>query len=91
MTQAEVDEYQARFEEVRRVSAMWIEAMQSAVAESGKIKEYAAKLNDAKANAAWQQARDEVGAMLDDLSVAELSMIRVVIAKTKQERQREAS
>lgn len=49
MTQAEVDEYQRRFEEVRRVSAMWIEAMQSAVAESGKIKEHAAKLKTALA------------------------------------------
>lgn len=60
MTQAEVDEYQARFEEVRRVSALWSEAMQSAVAESGKVKEYAAEIKTPPANAACRPASDEV-------------------------------
>lgn len=71
MTQAEVDEYQARVEEVRRVSALWIEAMQAAVAESSKVKEYAAEIKAPPANEVWQRARDEVVAMLNDLSVAE--------------------
>ena len=44
MNQYEVDEYQKRFVEVRRISALWIESMQAAVAESVKIKEYAAKI-----------------------------------------------
>ncbi len=90
MTQAEVDEYQARFEEVLRVSALWIEAMQSAVAESGKVKEYAAEIKTPPANDVWQRARDEVVGMLDDLSVAELSIVRIYIAKAKQELQRAA-
>lgn len=88
--QREVDEYQERFEEVRRVSALWIEAMQSAVAESGKVKEYAAEIKTPPAVDVWQRARDEVVGMLDDLSVAELSMVRIYIAKAKQERQRAA-
>lgn len=88
--QREVDEYQKRFEEVRRASALWIEAMQSAVAESGKVKEYAAEIKTPPAVDVWQRARDEVVGMLEDLSVAELSMVRIYIAKAKQERQRAA-
>lgn len=52
MNQYEADEYQKRFEEVRRISALWIESMQAAVAESVKIKEYAAQI---KKNPAWRR------------------------------------
>lgn len=84
MNQHEADEYQKRFEEVRRISALWIESMQAAVAESVKIKEYAAQIK--KDPASWHPYRDDVDTMLDDMSALELAMVKIAIAKIKKER-----
>lgn len=70
MTQAEADEHQQRFAEVRRVSALWIESMHADL---------------------WQSSRDEVAAMLSDLSMPELAMVRIAIGKIKKDRTGEAS
>lgn len=47
MNQYEADEYQNGFEEVKRISALWIESMQAAVAESIEAKKYAENIKSA--------------------------------------------
>lgn len=89
MNQREADEYQKRFEEVRRVSALWIESMQAAVSEAVKVKEFAATI--VPCNDLWQKSHDDLVAMLDDLSMPEMSMAKIAIAKIKQERKGRAA
>lgn len=79
-------------EEVKRVSAAWIEALGAAVAESSKVQQFAAEIRAdcGRMADAWIKSRDEVVDMIDDLSVAELAMVRISIEKMKQDRKRAA-
>lgn len=50
-----------------------------------------AAVANAIAPSAWQKARDEVAAMLEDMTVAELSLARIALAKIRNERTQRAA
>lgn len=91
----ERDSIQRQADEVKRVSGLWMQALGSAVEASSKMKEFAAEIKNAPsekqttletANKTWSAERDSVVAMLDDMTVQELSIVRVEIAKIKKAR-----
>lgn len=88
--------------EQRRVAGLWVSAMLAAVAEDQRISGIAAaekiKLDAVKssstfapAHAVWQKSRDDVAAMLEDMTIAELSLARIALAKIRNERTQRAA
>lgn len=96
----ERDSIQRQADEVKRVSRLWMQAVSAAVDASSKMKEFAAEVRNAPAekshtletaNKTWSAARDSVVAMLEDMTIQELTIIRVEIAKIKKARTTEVS
>ena len=88
--------------EQKRVAGLWVSAMLAAVAEDQRISGIAAaekiKLDAVKssstfapAHAVWQKSRDDVAAMLEDMTIAELSLARIALAKIRNERTQRAA
>lgn len=88
--------------EQRRVAGLWVSAMLAAVAEDQRISGIASaekiKLDAVKssstfapAHAVWQKSRDDVAAMLEDMTIAELSLARIALAKIRNERTQRAA
>lgn len=88
--------------EQRRVAGLWVSAMLAAVAEDQRISGIAAaekiKLDAVKssstfapAHAVWQKSRDDVAAMLEDMTITELSLARIALAKIRNERTQRAA
>lgn len=88
--------------EQKRVAGLWVSAMIEAVAEDQRISGIAAaekiKLDAVKssstfapANAVWQKSRDEVAAMLEDMTITELSLASIALAKIRNERTQRAA
>lgn len=88
--------------EQRRIAGLWVEAMIEAVAEDQRISGIAAaekiKLDAVKssstfapAHAVWQKSRDDVAAMLEDMTITELSLARIALAKIRNERTQRAA
>lgn len=88
--------------EQRRVAGLWVSAMLAAVAEDQRISGIAAaekiKLDAVKssstfapAHAVWQKSRDDVAAMLEDMTIAELSLARIALANIRKERTQRAA
>ena len=96
----ERDSIQRQADEVKRVSRLWMQAVSAAVDASSKMKEFAAEVRNATAekshtletaNKTWSAERDSVVAMLEDMTIHELTIIRVEIAKIKKARTTEVS
>lgn len=96
----ERDSIQRQADEVKRVSGLWMQALGSAVEASSKMKEFAAEIKNAPsekpatlepANKTWSAERDSVVAMLEDMTISELAIVRIEIAKIKKARTAEAS
>lgn len=93
--------------EQRRIAALWDSAMMAAVADeqrkSGEAAADAIKYDAAlesisrplqstmTENPAWTKARDAVAAMLEDMTVSELSLARIAIAKILNDRKQRAA
>ncbi len=88
--------------EQKRVAGLWVSAMIEAVAEDQRISGIAAaekiKLDAVKssstfapAHAVWQKSRDDVAAMLEDMTITELSLARIALAKIRKERTQRAA
>lgn len=88
--------------EQKRVAGLWVSAMIEAVAEDQRISGIAAaekiKLDAVKssstfapAHAVWQKSRDDVAAMLEDMTITELSLARIALAKIRNERTQRAA
>ncbi len=87
--------------EQKRVAGLWVSAMIEAVAEDQRISGIAAaekiKLDAVKSSstfapdhAVWQKSRDDVAAMLEDMTITELSLARIALAKIRNERTQRA-
>jgi len=88
--------------EQKRVAGLWVSAMIEAVAEDQRISGIAAdekiKLDAVKSSstfapdhAVWQKSRDDVAAMLEDMTITELSLARIALAKIRNERTQRAA
>lgn len=88
--------------EQKRVAGLWVSAMIEAVAEDQRISGIAAaekiKLDAVKssstfapAHAVWQKSRDYVAAMLEDMTITELTLARIALAKIRNERTQRAA
>ena len=93
--------------EQRRIAALWDSAMMAAVADEQRkagevaadaIKQDAALESTSRPlqptiteNSAWAKARDAVAAMLEDMTVSELSLARIAIAKIRNGREQRAA
>jgi len=65
----------------------------SGIAAAEKIKLDAVKSSStfAPAHAVWQKSRDDVAAMLEDMTITELSLARIALAKIRNEREQRAA
>lgn len=93
--------------EQRRIAALWVSAMMAAVADEQRkagedaadaIKKDAALESTSRPlqppiteNPAWTKARDAVAAMLEDMTVSELALARIAIAKIRNGREQRAA
>ena len=93
--------------EQRRIAALWDSAMMADVADEQRkageaaadaIKQDAALESTSRplqptitGNSAWAKARDAVAAMLEDMTVSELSLARIAIAKIRNGREQRAA
>lgn len=93
--------------EQRRIAALWVFAMMAAVADEQRkageaaadaIKQDAALESTSRPlqptiteNPAWTKARDAVAAMLEDMTVSELALARIAIAKIRNGREPRAA
>lgn len=86
----------------KRVAGLWVSAMIAAVADDQRISGIAAaekiKLDAVKSSstfapdhAVWQKSRDDVAAMLEDMTITELSMARIALAKIRNDRTQRAA